>query len=536
MSSIAAAARCFLEERPKLCASLLILFFTVLCAVSTYHNTPTYDEPGHLPYGESLLNGTLDHCDMQRMPITALNALPQKLLKLLHVSVSPETGWWLARLPTVICAGVLGWFIFAWSFRLYGSKGGLLSLLLFTFCPTSLAHGGLVTTDMYCAAFSFFAVFAFAAYLKARSWRRLLIAGVLMGVAQLTKHTALLLFPVLLTVFILREYVTRRDHVSTEQPWRGRLRKDALHALAYLLLALAVINAGYRFRGTFENLDTHRKWLAANHGYPTPAPRSTLARGLDFLVSHAPLPLPRPYVEAALLGEYYNATGGGHGPIYLLGKLGHLGWRRYFPVAFVLKTPLPTLAIILLASFVCLRTRRLRLASDELLLVLSAAAPFVFLTLFCTAQLGVRYLLPVLPSLYTFAGQIAIWSPAIKKRLWNAGLLVLLLWLPVSVSSYFPHYISYFNETCWNRLRLYKYLADSNLDWGQDGYYLNGYLRAHKGQSITKNPSEPTTGTIIVNVNNLIGPEYQWLRNNYSPTSRVAYSWLVYQIPAPPKE
>jgi len=537
LSSITTSTRRLLEERPKLCASLLILVFTALCAVGTYHNTPTYDEPGHLPYGESLLNGTLDHCDMQRMPITALNALPAKLLKALHIWVSPEMWWWLARLPTVTCAAGLGWFIFAWSFGLYGSKGGLASLFLFVFCPTSLAHGGLVTTDMYCAAFSFFAAFTFSTYLRARSWGRLLIAGVIMGVAQLTKHTALLLFPVLLLIFILRQYVAQQDPIATRQPWRRRLRRDALHAIAYLLVALAVINAGYRFRGTFETLDTHRKWLVANQGYPTPAPKSSaLARGLDYFVSRTPLPLPRPYVEALLLGQHFNTTGGGHGPVYILGKLGHLGWRYYFPVTFALKTPLPTLAFILLATFVCLRTRRLRLVSDELLFVFSAAVPFAFLTFFCTAQLGVRYLLPVLPFLYTFAGQIAIWSPAIKRRLWNAGLLALLIWLPISVLSYFPHYISYFNEICWNRLHLYHYLADSNLDWGQDGYYLQRYLDAHKTQSIAKNPPVPTTGTVIVNVNSLIGPDYQWLRDNYSPVSRVAYSWLVYQVSSLPKE
>ena len=122
--------------------------------------------------------------------------------------------------------------------------------------------------------------------------------------------------------------------------------------------------------------------------------------------------------------------------------------------------------------------------------------------------------------------------------MWTTARVVLCLWLPVSVLSYFPHYISYFNEICWNRLELYRALADSNLDWGQDGYYLKRYIKAHGDKAIVVKPQGPTSGTVIVNVNDLTGvtsnpSRYQWLRDGYSPVDRAAYSWLVYEIPAP---
>ena len=252
-----------------------------------------------------------------------------------------------------------------------------------------------------------------------------------------------------------------------------------------------------------------------------------------------PIPLPGPYIEAAILGQYYNKTGQGHGQIYLLGSISQLGWWYYFPVAFALKTPLPTLALIFIALYLTARNRRFTLDSDETALGLSIAGLLVFFVFFCTAQIGVRYLLPVLPFLFTLVGQVATWKPRRLGRPWNAFLIVLSVWLPVSVFSYYPHYLAYFNEVCWNRLRLYRYLADSNLDWGQNNWYLTRYLQAHAGKPIAINPERPATGTVIVSVNNLVGlrsaeATYRWLRNEHAPVAHIGYSWVVYEIPATP--
>ena len=50
------------------------------------------------------------------------------------------------------------------------------------------------------------------------------------------------------------------------------------------------------------------------------------------------------------------------------------------------------------------------------------------------------------------------------------------------------------------------------------------------------NPTRPTTGLIVVDVNHLVGvykPErYRWLREHFEPVGHIAYSYLVYEIPA----
>ena len=103
-----------------------------------------------------------------------------------------------------------------------------------------------------------------------------------------------------------------------------------------------------------------------------------------------------------------------------------------------------------------------------------------------------------------------------------------------SMLSYYPHYISYFNEFIWDRKQSYRFLADSNLDWLQNRWYLDQYLTEHPDVQV--NPHEPVAGIVVVEANFLVGVfnsehAYSWLRNNFTPIDHIAYSYLVYSIP-----
>ena len=114
----------------------------------------------------------------------------------------------------------------------------------------------------------------------------------------------------------------------------------------------------------------------------------------------------------------------------------------------------------------------------------------------------------------------------------DSGLITgLYIYLMVSVLSYFPHYLSYFNELVLNRKNAYKILADSNIDWGQSRYYLAEYIAEHPNVYIE--PSSPVVGRIVVRINKLVGVttspnKYQWLRERCEPIGHIGYSLLVY--------
>jgi hypothetical protein len=112
--------------------------------------------------------------------------------------------------------------------------------------------------------------------------------------------------------------------------------------------------------------------------------------------------------------------------------------------------------------------------------------------------------------------------------------VVLVSWVAASTLSYYPHFISYFNEFVLDRKLAYRRLADSNLDWRGNEWYLAEYLRRHPGTIV--DPRKPQAGRIVVPVNALVGvnrdpEEYRWLREHFAPVDHIAYSFLVYDVP-----
>jgi hypothetical protein len=100
-------------------------------------------------------------------------------------------------------------------------------------------------------------------------------------------------------------------------------------------------------------------------------------------------------------------------------------------------------------------------------------------------QLGIRYVLPVIPFMILFASQAAGWLDFKRfpvRSVMTIGLAALML---LSLR-YYPEHLSYFNEFAGGPLGGREHLLDSNLDWGQDLGGLERYLREHP----TKGPDQ----------------------------------------------
>ncbi len=137
----------------------------------------------------------------------------------------------------------------------------------------------------------------------------------------------------------------------------------------------------------------------------------------------------------------------------------------------------------------------------------------------------------VFPLLYIFSGNL-ISSPLAGRRTGRVFLLLLGICLVASILSYFPHHISYFNEIVRDRKTGYRYLAGTNINWGQNRWYRNRYLEAHP--EVIRDPATQQAGRILVNVNRLVAVYYpdrfRWLRENFDPFGHVAYSYLVFEV------
>ena len=335
-----------------------------------------------------------------------------------------------ARLPIIGLTILLAITVYAWSRELFGPIPGLLALALLSFDPNILAHGNLATNDIGVTLFATLTLYAFWRWMNRPTAARAVLTGLALGLAQVAKFSAGYLIPVLIIILV------------TDRLWKSTTPASRLNAkttLAYLtLIAVAAYGAiwlGYGFQvGTLK-------------GYPFPA--------IGYLNG----------LQAAK-----SLISGGKDS-FLLGAYSSKGWWYYFPVTFAVKTPLPTLLLIG-ATCVFVYRRRTWYASLPLLI------PVVVYFAICLASpfdIGYRHLLPILPCLFIFTGQLALidWK---TSRLETVAVLAMVMWLTISSIMIFPRYLTFFNEIAGGPKNGYKILVDSNLDWGQELIGLRQYM------------------------------------------------------------
>jgi len=260
------------------------------------------------------------------------------------------------------------------------------------------------------------------------------------------------------------------------------------------------------------------------------------------IVRNLPLPLPVPYVQGLDLVKFEERMGEAWGNIYMAGHLrinhhdGTLhGFPGYYFYAAFFKVPIAKQIIFLVALVGYFFSRRQptlpELRREEIFLLIPILIYWIYFNFLFNAQIGIRHVLPVFALATIFCGRFLA-TPASKIRQYTAVILV--VWAAVSAVSYYPHFISYFNEFVPDRKLAYRHLADSNLDWRGNEWYLKEYVRRHPG--VIVDPRKPQAGRIVVPINALVGvnrnpEEYRWLRERFTPVDQIAYSYLVYDVP-----
>ncbi|GAG41128.1 unnamed protein product, partial [marine sediment metagenome] len=82
-----------------------------------------------------------------------------------------------ARLPMLFLLVFLGWFMFRWAKKEFGKEIALFALTLFSFSPTFLAHGRLVTTDVGATLGFVLGFYFWLKFLRDPSKRNVITAG-----------------------------------------------------------------------------------------------------------------------------------------------------------------------------------------------------------------------------------------------------------------------------------------------------------------------------------------------------------------------
>lgn len=557
--------------------------FFLISRTAMAGKSATYDEGVHLLSGFRLLTESDHDFNHEHPPLMKLLAATPVVLAGAAKPLEPwayrrEVDEWplshdwlyhandgdrllsLGRLPIALLGACLALALFAvtWSAagRETGPLAGVAAVSLFALEPNLLAHGSLITTDMGMTFFFFTTVAAFWRYLETRGTVWIVLAGLLWGAGLLAKFTSILVAPALLAMGAASIYLRgadRRLEAGLDTAGRkGRVKGKAratppsspwprllLSLAGAAALALLVLNLGYGFDRTFTSLA----------GMKVEGTKLRSLAGAS--IGSIPLPLPAPFV----MGYGHAEAGGERWWSYLMGMHSMTGWRSYYLVALLVKTPIPLLA---LAGAGALLWRKVSGAGGSRRAILLGIPPVLLLSIFTLSgslkNIGLRYVLPVYPFLCLFGGIGAAALAGTKRPYGTIVLAILLVWMAVGEWRIYPDHLAYFNEIAGGPEGGRWWLLDSNLDWGQDLPGLAAWMKDHGvaeifldyfGRACPRYYGIRTTrdfagGWLAVSATNLGGvyredrSRYDFLRG-VEPVASIGHSILVYNAARPPE-
>jgi hypothetical protein len=503
----------------------IIAVIVALAAVASTARTfsATVDEPAHLAAGMQWLSTGHGGYDPQHTPLArlviALGPYLHGVRSHGSALVFDEGALLLGSgqhfVDTLASArhGVLVFLVLAaavvwmWARDLFGELGAFIAVLLLVTNPNILAHAGLATTDMACAATTTLALFLGMRWLDRPSAARVAWCGVAAGVAIASRMSALAFVGApFAAAYVVRGWAAREWSLGGRGV-RGWISRAALCVAA----AAAVLLVVYRFE------------------------LSLFIEGVRIFFTHGDT---------------------GH-PTFLLGTPSNVGWWYYFPITLLVKTPLPLLLLTAIGAWAAARDlhthrdwyRAMPLAASAVILAVSLAV---------RVDLGVRLVLPIYPLLAIAGAGGAI--TLLENLHQSAGRPivggVLAASVVIAVRAQ-PDHLAYFNALAGDHPE--RVLVDSNLDWGQDLYRLRDTLRARGIRDSVRiayfgtiSPEavgvpkarllflhERATGWIAASETYLAGEwtggAYTWLLA-YPPVTRIGPSMRLWYIPPPGRQ
>jgi hypothetical protein len=488
------------------------------------HNGPTFDEPAHLAAGYSYWTTGNFRMNAEHPPLLKLLWATPLVLKdrsLYPADVASATNddhWHVGtaflfnsgkpphelldparrvNLALGCCLVLLaGW----WAYRLWDSHLAGVGACAFAVCdPNLLALSCVLTTDIGLSLFTLLSCYLLWEYAAKPSRGLLLGFGIALGLTLGAKFSALAAIAGIgaaCLAYLLQGGTLALPNAPADAP-----RRRAAVDFAFRVGVIAMIA------------------LAATYGF---VHFDQWGRGLKFQLTRA---------------EH------GDGVMYLNGELSRTGWYHYFLILLPLKLPLGLLAGVL---FTC-ATGVLRRTPRSVFLLIP---PLVFFALasYSRVNLGVRVMLPVLPFLYVLAAGLA--CGACCRIVGRILLGVCIAWAAICAMRSDPYPLAYFNELAGGPRGGVRFVADSNVDWGQGLPALKSYMDANNIDAVylsyfgTDRPEAyniryrplPTYGRVgdpggeaipasaprhvlVVSVNNLLGiylndPDtFAWLRS-----------------------
>jgi 4-amino-4-deoxy-L-arabinose transferase-like glycosyltransferase len=478
----------------------LLALIALLAGGSALRESVTIDEVAHIGAGVSYLQKLDMRMNEEHPPLAKVLAALPLVVGRVHADYSQASwtfsgsgifkqmlgewvfGHWLiarwndpvatvlgARLPMLLLTLALGLVLFCFGSRLGDSWGGLLCLCAYATMPVMLAFGPLVLTDMAITFFFVLTLWAFANMWRAPSRGTILLFGLAFAGALLSKFSAGLLF------FCFPAFILSLRWRPTPQQPADKAHLRAWRRLRWRSLAKGIFVAA---------LAVYAVYFVLSWNEPTDS-LGIFGHSLAALFLRRLLMPPWIYMRGLALFAFT-----GKPAAFILGQAYPNGVWFYFPVLFLLKSPLAFLILLLLALLVGLaaKVRPARLAVIPEGMELHWRAVWVFLTVYSGAcflsrfQFSIRHfsvslalltlLLTPLPRTLQLLRRSGF--TAARAGVWLTAALALAS-VATAVRAY-PYYLPFLNSLSGSRPG-YDRVSDSNMDWNQGFFDVEKFVR-----------------------------------------------------------
>ena len=543
---------------PVVIASIILITFAVIALSGMRYNSPAYDEVSHhigngysfLKTGDFRLNSTQPPLieELAALPLLFLSpVLPLDHSSWVNIERDPfgfqflyrynsdanRIVFW-ARVPIVMLSVLCGILVFIWARELYGEKAGVFALFLYAFSPNVLAYSQIVTADLGVTFFILLAMYRFYKFLKKPKLKNILLAGIALGLAQAAKVTALILIP-LFFIIVLYRWLKMKDR-------RYIIGLGSIYALCVMVIFASYFGEIKPLLKNDVDVPEKIEYISKAANILFPGNEAIKKKLVDFALNR---PIPFATYIMNILSSTNLIFREEIFKVFLAGKWSTTGWWYFYPAVFLFKTPLVTLIliIIVLLNFKALRPRN-RLSEAMLI---SFPLLFIIISLCSKLQGGVRYILPLYPFIFIYVSKIV--NLKIGKRIvFNSLIFLLCFWYLTGTIRTYPYYISYFNRIAGGAENGWRYLRDSNIDYGQGLISLADYLKRNnidrvklsysgtadtayygiKAEGVDKKDFlRPQQAVYAISVNNI--DSFKWTKT-LKPTAKAAYSIFIYDL------
>lgn len=594
-----------LKKHAGLFVALMLGLFAILSISLAWQESATYDERAHIPAAYTYV----DRSDMRLNPehpplLKDLAGLPLLFLDLSFPYDHPDwaksgiNGQWSlgtaflygsgndadtiifwSRLPIILVALLLGFLIYRWTKELAGTVAGLFALLLYVADPNIIAHSHYVTTDIGIAAFIFSSFYFFVRFLRNPNRKNILLAGLFLGIAELTKFSAVLLFPIFGLFAVIYGFTRPVGSVTTAMERIRTTLRYAGNYVGIVAVAFAIIFVVYA--ANTINMPGEKLIEVADIKLGQPNAYARFAHALVETTSHSALLKP---LSAYFLGVgmVFERVGGGN-VYYFLGTVGSDSTSWYFPILFLLKeTPALLILLFFTTAYTIFRIGKTTTGKPARSVFGLFAHSFqshiaqylmgffvifyAYISITGNLNIGFRHLFPILPLLFVLIAKTTF--DFIRRqdfqgeRVARILLGLIALWIAATAILSYPSYLSYFNGIAGGTERGYMVATDSNYDWGQDMKRLRDFVERNEIEKIRVDyfgGAEPSyyLGDRYVGWYDKLPPEpgwyavsalfyqeslyrknpegkqtYAWL-SEYGPVARAGDSIFIFHVPEP---